>query len=491
MASTYYDSQLTATEIEAVLEAINGILNPANNGKVLAISNGKFEARSVQWGGGEPTIEPLSVTENGTYTAPSGVDGYSPITVNVSGGSKSVTVATSVTGGYNGGAVISIAIDGTTVFTATAPDTYNQNYNKTSATVDVDGENVDILITPPATSTSKLGISISSSVDALNFQVSPNGANTSYGYSFSDNSALSIPQGGGGGTMQSKTVTPNAAGQTVTPDSGYSGLSSVIVEGDADLVAGNIKKDVSIFGVTGSYEGGGGNGGNAAIVEPVFQGLSYVYVASNGTEMYQDAAYNQYLNLFPVMANHKYALFVGESIGARRRATFMANMTLSDFQPYLETPASQQAKIFDGGVWLAPFSQGSDDSGNAIAGRIIYMPSQDGIIVFGTDNSGQIRPAYCIDMSVSGELQAGTVGLSSNWSGNDPYTQTVSVSGATITANSMVNLQPSVQQIILLLQAGVTALTTENNNGVITVYAIGGAPMQSMTMQCSVCEVVS
>ena len=34
-------------------------------------------------GGGEPTIEALSVTSNGTYTAPDGVDGYSPVTVNV------------------------------------------------------------------------------------------------------------------------------------------------------------------------------------------------------------------------------------------------------------------------------------------------------------------------------------------------------------------------------------------------------------------------
>lgn len=33
-----------------------------------------------------PNIQALSVTENGTYTASGGVDGYSPVTVNVSGG---------------------------------------------------------------------------------------------------------------------------------------------------------------------------------------------------------------------------------------------------------------------------------------------------------------------------------------------------------------------------------------------------------------------
>ena len=31
----------------------------------------------------EPVVQPLEVTENGTYTAPEGVDGYSPVTVNV------------------------------------------------------------------------------------------------------------------------------------------------------------------------------------------------------------------------------------------------------------------------------------------------------------------------------------------------------------------------------------------------------------------------
>ena len=39
-----------------------------------------------QGGGGEAVIRSLDVTENGTYRAPSGVDGYNPVNVNVSGG---------------------------------------------------------------------------------------------------------------------------------------------------------------------------------------------------------------------------------------------------------------------------------------------------------------------------------------------------------------------------------------------------------------------
>ena len=107
----------------------------------------------------------------------------------------------------------------------------------------------------------------------------------------------------GGPTLQSKAVSPSESTQTVSPDNGYDGLSKVTVnaisstyigsdvtkksaatyipkttdqsiasgqylsgtqtiKGDANLVAGNIKSGVSIFGVTGTYAGGGSSGGS-------------------------------------------------------------------------------------------------------------------------------------------------------------------------------------------------------------------------------------
>ena len=62
----------------------DGTKQITENGSNIDVSG--YAAVDVAVPGSQPVIQPLSVTQNGTYTAPSGVDGYSPVTVNVSGG---------------------------------------------------------------------------------------------------------------------------------------------------------------------------------------------------------------------------------------------------------------------------------------------------------------------------------------------------------------------------------------------------------------------
>lgn len=60
--------------------------------------------------------------------------------------------------------------------------------------------------------------------------------------------------------LQDKTVSPTTSQQTVTADAGYDGLDEITVNGvtsaiDNNIQAGNIKKNTTILGVTGTYEG--------------------------------------------------------------------------------------------------------------------------------------------------------------------------------------------------------------------------------------------
>jgi hypothetical protein len=82
----------------------------------------------------------------------------------------------------------------------------------------------------------------------------------------------------------------------------------------------------------------------------------------------------------------------------------------------------------------------------------------------------------------------GEVTLYANkWVGSaSPYSQVVTISGTT--ENSQVDLTPSVQQLAVFYNKDL-AFVTENEDGVVTVYAIGQKPENDYTIQVTITEV--
>lgn len=77
--------------------------------------------------------------------------------------------------------------------------------------------------------------------------------------------------------------------------------------------------------------------------------------------------------------------------------------------------------------------------------------------------------------------------LAANWVGAaSPYSQVVAIDG--ITEYSQVDLNPSVEQLAIFHEKDL-AFVTENEDGVVTVYAIGDKPTADYTVQVSIMEV--
>lgn len=92
------------------------------------------------------------------------------------------------------------------------------------------------------------------------------------------------------------------------------------------------------------------------------------------------------------------------------------------------------------------------------------------------------------DLAINNSSRIAYVTLfSSAWKGDESlYSQVVTIEGAT--KNSQVDLTPSVEQLAIFYNKDLT-FVTENENGVITVYAIGQKPQNDYTIQVTLTEV--
>ena len=164
-------------------------------------------------GGSTPVINSLNVTPTTsaqTITAPSGIDGYSPVNVNA--------VTSSIDANISAGNIKS----GVSILGVSGSVTELKGETRSVSLTNSSGQT----FTPTS---GKNGIT--------SITVTPNN--------------------------QARSVTPSTSSQTLNVNSGYSGNGTISVSAvtssiDNNITAGNIKKDVTILGVTGTYEGGGG-----------------------------------------------------------------------------------------------------------------------------------------------------------------------------------------------------------------------------------------
>lgn len=85
-------------------------------------------------------------------------------------------------------------------------------------------------------------------------------------------------------TQGAKTVTPTTTNQTAVASGRYT-TGDVVVSGDANLVPENIAEGVSIFGVTGTHSGGGGD--VATLTIDADNAYEYAYADENGSLVYE------------------------------------------------------------------------------------------------------------------------------------------------------------------------------------------------------------
>ena len=235
------------TIVEITATPISGTKSITANGTGIDVSS--YQYADVAVPAPTPTLQtvaksytPSESQQTEAVTYGRGYDGID--TVNVTVGAISSTYVGS---GVTQRASADLSASGATV---TAP----AGYYASAATKTISSGSAT-----PASSISATGATVSTGTNTLTLSKSSvsNTPQVSAGYISSGtagNSSVSLTASVT--TKGAATITPGTSNQTIASGTYLTGTQTI--SGDANLVAGNIKDGTTIFGVTGSYTGGGG-----------------------------------------------------------------------------------------------------------------------------------------------------------------------------------------------------------------------------------------
>ena len=137
-------------------------------------------------------------------------------------------------------------------------------------------------------------------------------------------------------TKAAATITPGTTNQTIASRTYLTGTQTI--SGDSNLVAGNIKSGVSIFGVAGSYTGsGGGTSMNVQVAQSTSRATSTSYTSLVSLTCTKAGTYNVYWTGFRSSTSGTWGsqLYLGGSAYGSAQSTFsnhIQNVALTGVQ---------------------------------------------------------------------------------------------------------------------------------------------------------------
>lgn len=173
--------------------------------------------------------------------------------------------------------------------------------------------------------------------------------------------------------------------------------------------------------------------------------------------------------------------------GMQLRLFYLSNGgSLSDFYN-IQIEAGNAKTDFEPAVEVVPYLVNADGTCNVVSASptmILYTGNAD--VTIECEYNRDISAVFA-DLLLRSRISYIDL-LASKWQGEQsPYSQVVAVEGAT--ENSQVDLTPSVEQLSIFHNKDL-AFVTENEDGVVTVYAIGQKPTNDYTIQVTITEVV-